>query len=195
MCGKPFLLIEGESFILYSFKDPKPDIPSGIVASVLDRHAFTKAKKPEEGRFGLSSPPEQLGIRGSAALLFDNDGELTLFWQDQRASHVATSTVEPADTIPPGRRSPITDVKLAITGATGFIGKQLIKELQSAKAEYAVITRNRAAARKSCPDANSIVKWNPPETGPDPAMLEGLDGVVHLAGRSGCPTMDGRYKT
>ena len=89
-----FLLIEGESFILYSFKDPKPDIPSGIVASVLDRHAFTKAKKPEEGRFGLSSPPEQLGIRGSAALLFDDDGELTLFWQDQRASHVATSTVD-----------------------------------------------------------------------------------------------------
>ena len=75
-------------------------------------------------------------------------------------------------------------MKLAITGATGFIGKQLLKELQSAEAEYAVITRNRAAARKSCPDANSIVEWNPPETGPDPAMLEGLDGVVNLAGEA-----------
>ena len=75
-------------------------------------------------------------------------------------------------------------MKVAITGATGFIGKQLIKELQSTETEYAVITRNRTAARKSCPGANSIVEWNPPETGPDPAMLEGFDGVVHLAGET-----------
>ena len=89
-----FRLKEGGSFILYSFRDPKPDIPSSIVASILIQHAFTKTKKPEEGRFGLSPPPEQLEIRGSRALLFDNEGVLTLFWQDQQASHVVVSEID-----------------------------------------------------------------------------------------------------
>ena len=73
-------------------------------------------------------------------------------------------------------------MKIAITGATGFIGQQLIKELQAADAAYSVITRNAAAARKSCPGADDVFEWNPPEVGLDPTVLDDLDGVVHLAG-------------
>jgi hypothetical protein len=96
------------TFLLYSFKDPRPTgIDSEILAAVLNEHAFRPNDKPEESRFGTAFGPEQLEIRGSEALLFDetgeddenveniqndaaeDEGELTLFWQDERASHVA----------------------------------------------------------------------------------------------------------
>ena len=92
-----FRLVDGDEFLLYSFKDPRPTgIPSSILASVLNEHAFRPDRKPEESRFGPGERPEQLEIRGSAALLFDdseNGGNLTLFWQDEIASHVAVAKV------------------------------------------------------------------------------------------------------
>jgi hypothetical protein len=91
-----FRLVDGETLVLYSFRDPSPTgIRRDLLEEVLNQHAFTVTDKPEEDRFG-DSPPEQLQIRGSAALLFDHtesSGELTLFWQDERASHVATASV------------------------------------------------------------------------------------------------------
>jgi hypothetical protein len=100
-----FRLIDGMTFVLYSFKDPRPTgIDSQILAAVLNEHAFRPNDKPEESRFGTAVGPERLEIRGSEALLFDetgedaeniqndaaeDEGELTLFWQDERASHVA----------------------------------------------------------------------------------------------------------
>ncbi len=88
-----FRLADEGLLVLYSFKDPRPDIPSEYRVSILNEHAFVEHKKPKDGRFGLSNPPERLGIRGSAALLFDNDGELTLFWQDRGVSHVASGSM------------------------------------------------------------------------------------------------------
>ena len=88
-----FRLAEEGLLVLYSFKDPRPDIPSEYRVSILNEHAFREHKKPKDGRFGLSNPPERLGIRGSAALLFDNDGELTLFWQDRGVSHIASGSM------------------------------------------------------------------------------------------------------
>ncbi len=88
-----FRLADEGLLVLYSFKDPRPDIPSEYRVSILNEHAFREHKKPKDGRFGLSTPPERLGIRGSAALLFDNDGELTLFWQDRGVSHAASGSM------------------------------------------------------------------------------------------------------
>ena len=88
-----FRLTDGDLLVLYSFKDPRPDVPSEYRVSILNEHAFREHKKPKDGRFGLSSSPERLRIRRSEALLFDNDGELTLFWQGRGMSHVASGNM------------------------------------------------------------------------------------------------------
>ena len=89
-----FRLHDGAAITLYSFRNPKPDIPDRFLISALNQHAFAPEDDPEKSRFGPSARPEELDILGSPALLFDNDGELTLFWQDSNASHVVDSTIE-----------------------------------------------------------------------------------------------------
>ncbi|MCI0355859.1 MAG: TIGR01777 family oxidoreductase [Acidobacteria bacterium] len=66
---------------------------------------------------------------------------------------------------------------IAVSGASGFIGSALVASLpaQGAKVKRLV----RSAAR----DLATEIVWNP--AAPlDPAALEGLDAVVHLAGES-----------
>ncbi len=89
-----FSLTDGESFVLYSFKDPRPDVPSEYRVSMLNEHAFAEEKKEKDRRFGASSSPEKMEIRGSPALLFDNGGELVLFWQGRRVAHVAVASID-----------------------------------------------------------------------------------------------------
>ncbi len=89
-----FSLTDGESFLLYSFKDPRPDVPSEYRVSMLNEHAFREEKKVKDRRFGASSSPEKMEIRGSPALLFDNGGELVLFWQGRRVAHVAVASID-----------------------------------------------------------------------------------------------------
>ncbi len=90
-----FQLHDGTAITLYSFRNPKPDIPDRFLMSALNQHAFAREDDPEKSRFGPSARPEQLDVLGAPALLFDNDGKLTLFWQDSKASHVVDSTIEP----------------------------------------------------------------------------------------------------
>ena len=89
-----FQVHDDKSLTLYSFRNPKPDIPDPILISALNQHAFAPEDDPEKNRFGPIAQPSQLDVRGAAALLFDNEGELTLFWQDSNASHVVDSTIE-----------------------------------------------------------------------------------------------------
>ena len=65
---------------------PKPDIPDRFLVSTLNQHAFAREDDPEKSRFGASARPAQLAVLGAPALLFDNEGKLTLFWQDSRVS-------------------------------------------------------------------------------------------------------------
>ena len=92
-----FRLSDDKPFILYSFRDPRPTgIPTGYLAAILNEHAFRQTDNPEESRFGGANGPERLEIRGSAALLFDETetrDRLVLFWQDDKASHVAVAPV------------------------------------------------------------------------------------------------------
>ena len=90
-----FELKAGGTLTLYSFRDPSPDIADRFLISVLNQHAFASEDDPEKARFGGVAAPEQLGVLGVPALLFNNDGELTLFWQDRNTSYVADSTIDP----------------------------------------------------------------------------------------------------
>lgn len=73
-------------------------------------------------------------------------------------------------------------MRIAITGATGFIGGHLTSRLDAEGIAYAILTRNVERARRARPNAADFVHWDPPQSPPDPTKLEGLDGVVHLAG-------------
>jgi hypothetical protein len=96
-----FRLEDGSLLTLYSFRNPRPgEVPEEILADVLNQHAFRPEDDPAKARFGPHAGPEELAIRGQAALLFESDPDtpVTLFWQQDGISHVATSpTLEPED--------------------------------------------------------------------------------------------------
>jgi len=66
--------------------------PSGRADLVLNEAALEKKKKPSEMRFG-GSKPETLEIRGAPALLFENEGLITVYWQEQGVGHTVTSSI------------------------------------------------------------------------------------------------------
>jgi hypothetical protein len=80
-----YTLTGGGEFILYAFRNPKSPVPPEILNGV----AFQETKKPEDGRFGLAPKPERLDVRGEPGLLFDKNGELTVFWQEEGVTYVA----------------------------------------------------------------------------------------------------------
>jgi uncharacterized protein (TIGR01777 family) len=77
-------------------------------------------------------------------------------------------------------------MKVAVTGATGFVGKHLVKKLQQDGHRVLVLTRNPASAQKTFPStafANvEIVGYTPTESGAWQDTIAGCDGVVNLAG-------------
>jgi hypothetical protein len=88
-----FELKRGGDLVIYSFKNPKSSVPPPI----LDQAAFAKTKNPAEARFGTAPPPERLDIRGSPALLFEKDGQITVFWQEDGVCHTATASMPRRD--------------------------------------------------------------------------------------------------
>ncbi len=66
--------------------------------------------------------------------------------------------------------------RIAITGATGLIGRALSASLTADGHRVARVLRDPSAAK-----AEDIV-WDPEADSMDPAGLEGVDAVVHLAG-------------
>lgn len=68
-------------------------------------------------------------------------------------------------------------MKIAITGATGFIGETLVRRLQSAGHEVLRIGRARGGV------GGADIQWDAATT-LAAAALEGCDAVVHLAGES-----------
>ncbi|MFA9444564.1 TIGR01777 family oxidoreductase [Egicoccus sp. AB-alg6-2] len=75
-------------------------------------------------------------------------------------------------------------MRIAITGATGLLGGALTASLRDDGHQVVRVTRSREQA-----DAGDVV-WDPAGDTIDAAGLEGLDGVVHLAGE---PIGDARW--
>ncbi len=71
-------------------------------------------------------------------------------------------------------------MRVAITGATGFIGSRLAAELTAAG--HSVLPVGRRVGAEG-------VRWDPVAGRIDAARLEGLDAVIHLAGES----LNGRW--
>jgi uncharacterized protein len=67
-------------------------------------------------------------------------------------------------------------MKVAIAGATGFVGSRLVERLQDAGHSVVVLTRNADRAAKRFPKAE-IIAYEQAES-----ALSGCDGVVNLAG-------------
>lgn len=85
-------------------------------------------------------------------------------------------------------------MKVAVTGATGFIGTRLVEKLHQQGERVLVLTRNPERARRVFP-ANvfqnlEIVGYTPEKSGDWQQSLAGCDGVVNLAGE---PIAEGRF--
>ena len=71
---------------------------------------------------------------------------------------------------------PATPRRVAVTGATGFIGSALVARLRGEGHTVLRVTRR--------PDGAEDVRWDPARGEIDAARLEGLDAVIHLAGEN-----------
>jgi hypothetical protein len=86
-----FKLSGGSDLILYSFRFPKVALPPQYTRMVLNEAAIEKRKKPSEMRFG-GNPPEELEIRGAPGLLWQKDGQTTVYWEEEGVGHVVTGS-------------------------------------------------------------------------------------------------------
>jgi uncharacterized protein (TIGR01777 family) len=75
------------------------------------------------------------------------------------------------------RRPPtrIDGVKVAVTGASGFLGRPLVQRLRHGGHDVVRLVRRAASA-------DDERRWDPSTRTLDPAVLEDVDAVVHLAG-------------
>jgi len=75
-------------------------------------------------------------------------------------------------------------MKVLVTGATGFVGHFILKELQSRGHDIAVLTRNTKTAAIRLPVHCEIHAWDPIASPPPEMAFDGVDAVIHLAGEN-----------
>ncbi len=75
-------------------------------------------------------------------------------------------------------------MKVLVTGATGLIGRHLVRRLIDGGHEVVTLTRNLDDASVTLPVKCVIHEWFPDVGQMDERSLDGVDGVVHLAGAS-----------
>lgn len=85
-------------------------------------------------------------------------------------------------------------MRVAVTGATGFVGSRLVERLQQEGHQIVVFTRNADRAKRVFP-ANTfpnveIVAYSPLQSGEWQDKISGCDGVINLAG---APIAEGRW--
>ncbi|MDJ0677651.1 MAG: TIGR01777 family oxidoreductase [Calothrix sp. MO_167.B42] len=79
-------------------------------------------------------------------------------------------------------------MKIAITGATGFVGSHLVAKLQKEGHQVVVLTRDTSYGHKVFPSSAfpnvEIVNYTPTVLGPWQNSISGCDSVINLAGES-----------
>jgi uncharacterized protein (TIGR01777 family) len=87
-------------------------------------------------------------------------------------------------------------MKVAITGATGFVGSRLVERLQKQGMKVLVLTRNTNRAQKLFPTTAypnvEITAYTPTISGAWQDQIASVEGVVNLAG---APISEGRWTT
>src|SRR5436853_6242128 len=73
-------------------------------------------------------------------------------------------------------------MRVAVTGATGTIGRSVVRALRERGAEVRVLSRD--ASRASRLLGVEAFPWKPVSGPPPPEALEGCEGVIHLAGET-----------
>ncbi|MCC5599487.1 thylakoid membrane protein ThyD [Nostoc favosum] len=85
-------------------------------------------------------------------------------------------------------------MKVAITGATGFVGSRLVQQLHAKGHQIVVLTRNTTFAQKVFPSEAfpnvEIVAYTPNASGSWQSVIASCNGVVNLAGE---PIGEGRW--
>ncbi|MBO1053494.1 TIGR01777 family oxidoreductase [Dolichospermum circinale] len=85
-------------------------------------------------------------------------------------------------------------MKIAISGATGFVGSRLVERLHTEGHRILVLTRNSTFAQKVFPSPAfpnlEIIAYTPSVSGSWQDAISGCDGVVNLAGE---PIAEGRW--
>lgn len=85
-------------------------------------------------------------------------------------------------------------MKVAITGATGFVGSLLVQRLHAKGHQIVVLTRNTTFAQKVFPSETfpnvEIIAYTPNTSGSWQSVITSCDGVVNLAGE---PIGEGRW--
>lgn len=94
------------------------------------------------------------------------------------AEPVATTTQMAEPTIAPT----VAPERVVVTGATGLVGKKLCAQLMQEGYEVIVFSRKPETAREAVPNTAGYVEWTPTSAGNWAHALEGVYGVIHLAG-------------
>jgi uncharacterized protein (TIGR01777 family) len=75
-------------------------------------------------------------------------------------------------------------MKILVTGATGFIGRQVVLYLRDRGHEIVVLTRDVQKAPVRLPIACPVFSWQGSDQPPPREAFAGVDAVVHLAGEN-----------
>jgi uncharacterized protein (TIGR01777 family) len=74
-------------------------------------------------------------------------------------------------------------MKVAVTGATGAIGREVVRALAGRGDSVVALSRDAGRARSVLGDQVEAVAWSDPKAAPPPGeALDGVDGVLHLLG-------------
>jgi uncharacterized protein (TIGR01777 family) len=85
-------------------------------------------------------------------------------------------------------------MKVVVTGATGFVGRVIVKQLLSAGDEVVVLTRNVAKAAISLGSSCRYFQWDDINSAPPVEAFEGADGVLNLMGENIASRWDEQQK-
>lgn len=77
-------------------------------------------------------------------------------------------------------------MKIAITGATGFVGSRLVQKLNGSNHQIIVFTRNKIKAQRVFPSLTfpnlKFITYTPKESGEWQESISGCEAVINLAG-------------